>query len=555
MKVIDSKIIDTGYAEFEKQRILDLNLAYLAVRGLSRNSSREQVFDYSLNKRMDRATLLGAAAALKDYIVENFKDEERIGIALPSCIPGILVNLAVQMAGKVSVNLNFTLGAKAAESCIRRAKIKTVIGSNKVKDKVSQHCPDYPWGERFLDIADVLKSIGKKKIVPKVIAAKVLPWKLLATFYGVQKYGGDREASIIFTSGSEGEPKAAVLTHRNIVGNCVQMYNLGIITEENSVLHANLPLFHSFGQTIQVWFSAMFGVRSVTVQSPLEVQSNIDAIRKAGSTILISTPTFLRSYYKKATSADFPNLECVIGGAEKTPDGFVEAWEGKFPKVRNLPGYGLTEASPVVSVNLPEGLQRGKYCPTKSTAKPESVGELFPGMQAMVKSPETGEVLPIGETGILYLKGSNVFGGYLNMPEVNAEKLSDDGWLNTGDLASLDSDGFIFIKGRLSRFSKIGGEMVPHTTVEEAVAKALSLTETEVPMIAIASKVDSAKGEALVLVSAVDVDMIALRKSLTEAGLSNLWIPRKLMRVEKIPMLASGKLDLGTIRKICMAAE
>ena len=554
MKVIDSKIIDSGYDKFETLRILEWNLAYAAVRGLSENSSREQIFDYSLGKRMDRATVLGAALAIKEYIQANFGDEERIGIALPSCIPGILVNLAVQMAGKVSVNLNFTLGPESAAACLRKAGIRTVIGSNKVKEKVLQHYSDYPWGDRFIDVGDMLKRIGKKRIVPKVIAVKLLPWRMTAAIFGIPKYGGNKEASIIFTSGSEGEPKAAVLTHRNIIANCVQMSQIGIVWPGDATLHANLPLFHSFGQSIQVWFCSIFGVRQVAVQSPLEVQSNLDAIREGGSTLMISTPTFLRSYYKKATPADLGKLQYVIGGAEKTPDGFIEAWEGKFPSVRYLAGYGLTEASPVVAVNLPEGLKRGKMCPQPSSSKSESVGEIFPGLQAAVVSPETGERLNIGETGILQLRGASIFPGYLNMPEVNRERIVD-GWLNTGDLASLDSDGFIFIKGRLSRFSKIGGEMVPHTGIEEAVERALNIENSDEPKIAVGSKIDPAKGEVLVLLAAMDIDMTALRKALMKAGQPNLWIPRKMMRVEKIPLLATGKLDLGKIRKICMAAD
>ena len=169
-------------------------------------------------------------------------------------------------------------------------------------------------------------------------------------------------------------------------------------------------------------------------------------------------------------------------------------------------------------------------------------------------SPETGERLNIGETGILQLRGASIFPGYLNMPEVNRERIVD-GWLNTGDLASLDSDGFIFIKGRLSRFSKIGGEMVPHTGIEEAVERALNIENSDEPKIAVGSKIDPAKGEVLVLLAAMDIDMTALRKALMKAGQPNLWIPRKMMRVEKIPLLATGKLDLGKIRKICMAAD
>ncbi len=175
-------------------------------------------------------------------------------------------------------------------------------------------------------------------------------------------------------------------------------------------------------------------------------------------------------------------------------------------------------------------------------------------MLATVANPDTGEFLPVGSIGLLHLKGASIFGGYLNQPEENKKKLRD-GWLNTGDLAALDEDGFIFIKGRISRFSKIGGEMVPHMSVEESIVKALGIQDSEVPLIAIGSRIDEAKGESLVLISSFDIEMAKLRRLLTEAGLPNLWIPKHLVRVDAIPLLSSGKLDLGKIRKLCAEGE
>ncbi len=549
MKVINSDTVDSGFDEFSSLDFLNVNLAYAAVLNLSKDTKKELIYDFSLNRRLDRGTALAVALALKEYLQKNFAGEERIGIALPSCFPGVVLNLAVQMAGKSSVNLNFTMGSDAAGTCVKKSGIVSIIGSRKVREKVDAHTPDFPWPERFYDIGDILKEIGKAGILPKLLAVRLLPGKLLAKYYGIPERGGEKEASIIFTSGSEGSSKAAVLTHRNLMSNAMQMWQIGIL-RETSVLHANLPLFHSFGQTIQVWLCCIFGVRSVAVQSPLEVQANLQACRKGGSTIMISTPTFLRSYYKKGSPEDFPKLEYVIGGAEKTPDGFIEAWEEKFPKIKYLEGYGLTEASPVVCVNLPSGLKREKFCPQPSATKKNSVGEIFPGMLARLTDPDSGEVLPFNSVGILNLKGPNIFKGYLNQPEENAKRLRD-GWLLTGDLASLDDDGFVYIKGRLSRFSKIGGEMVPHAGVEDSIVKVLGLQDSEVPLIAIGSRVDEAKGEALVLLSAVDIDMPKLRRLLTEAGLPNLWIPKHVVKVDSIPILGSGKMNLGAIHRLC----
>lgn len=552
MNIRNSTTVDSGYDDFNSLELLDLNLAYAATCGLARNTKKEYIYDFSLNRHLDRGMTLAVALALKGYIEKHFGNQKRIGIALPACFPGVVVNLAVQMAGKSSVNINFTAGSDSAKACLAKAGIECIIGSRKVREKVSAHAPDFPWTDNFADIGDILKSIGKKGILPHLIAARTLSGKLICSLYGIPKDGGDKEASIIFTSGSEAAPKAAVLTHRNLSANAKQMIEIGIV-HEGDVLHSNLPLFHSFGQSIQVWFTMIYGIGQVMVQSPLEVQANLEAARRGKSTIMISTPTFLRSYYKKGSPADFPNLKCVIGGAEKTPDGFIDAWNAKFPQIAYLEGYGLTEASPVVSVNLPAGLKRGKFCPQQSAIKEASVGEIFPGMMARVADPDSGEILPVGEVGLLQLKGASIFGGYLNQPEENAKKLSD-GWLNTGDLAALDSDGFIFIKGRLSRFSKIGGEMVPHSGVEEAIVRVLGLQDSELPLVAIGSKVDPAKGEALVLLSAVDIDVPQLRRLLSEAGFPNLWIPKHVMRVDAIPLLGTGKLDLGKIHKISKTA-
>lgn len=548
MKIIDGKIIDTGYDTFKSHPRLSENLAAAVVRALSKNTSKHHIYDASLDKSMDRGTFLALCLALKDYILKNFPKSARLGIALPSGIPGAAVNIAAQMAGMVSVNINFTMGADAARACFKKAHVTTVIGSDKLRDKVAQKTPNFPWPERFYDIAKILRAIGKKAIATKLAAVKILPSSALIKIFSIPTEGGDREASIIFTSGSEGEPKAAVLTHRNIMSNCLQMEYTGII-DSAGVLHANLPLFHSFGQSIQVWFTSIFPREVAAVASPLEVKQNFETMAKCKSSLIISTPTFLRSYIKKANPEAAKTLKIVIAGAEKTPDGLDKLWEEKFPNCKYKVGYGLTEASPVVSVNLQHGNPINNYRDYQTDTREGSVGQLFAGMQAAVMNPENGEFLPLGQEGVLCLRGGNIFAGYLNAPKLNAEKIKD-GWLITGDIASLDSDAFIYIKGRVSRFSKIGGEMVPHALVEDFITKALKQEESEVPTIAVTSRESSSKGEELVLVTTLDVDASELRKTLSDMGLSNLWIPKVIVKVAEIPTLASGKLSLGEIKKL-----
>jgi acyl-[acyl-carrier-protein]-phospholipid O-acyltransferase/long-chain-fatty-acid--[acyl-carrier-protein] ligase len=227
-----------------------------------------------------------------------------------------------------------------------------------------------------------------------------------------------------------------------------------------------------------------------------------------------------------------------VEGAEKTPPPFREKWE-KEVDCKYLEGYGLTETSPVLSFNVPgEG------------SRENSVGRLLPGVESKVVDADTKENLTDGESGILCFRGPNVFPGYLNQLEKTTEVLSEDGWFFTGDLGRIDGEGFLFIEGRLSRFSKIGGEMVPHEAVEEAVIKTLDLPDENDPVCVVVGMEDESKGERLVLLTSIDLAKDELRRNLAKAGLPNLWIPRDIRKVEAIPILPTGKLDLLEVKKL-----
>src|SRR5205085_2939266 len=213
------------------------------------------------------------------------------------------------------------------------------------------------------------------------------------------------------------------------------------------------------------------------------------------------------------------------------------AVEARFGK-HVFEGYGLTETSPVVSVNLPEAPGQ-----TQPSNRPGSTGKMLNGIAAEIREPETDAKLSLHETGMLWLRGPNIFEGYLDAPEQNADVLRN-GWFKTGDIGRFDEDGFLYIEGRLSRFSKIGGEMVPHETVEQKILRALAIEHEGERTIAIASVSDETKGESLVLLSTIEIDQAKLRARLHEAGVPNLWIPKIVRKVDAIPVLASGKLDL-----------
>ena len=288
----------------------------------------------------------------------------------------------------------------------------------------------------------------------------------------------------------------------------------------------------------------------VTNHSPLDIQKNTELIESQNIRLLCSTPTFLRGYLRKAEAFQLRSLTLVVTGAEKLPMDLAEAFKKRFGK-DVLQGYGLTETSPVASVNLPDPAAPWAGAPIQTGNRPGAVGRLMPGMTAQIRDPETGQKLSLHDVGMLWLKGPNIFEGYLKDPARTADALHE-GWLRTGDLGRFDEDGFLFIEGRLSRFSKLAGEMVPHETVETAVCEALGVSAEDRPL-AVTGVPDESKGEALVLLAVMDVDLAALRKQLSSAGIPNLWIPRRMVKVPAIPYLPTGKLDLRRIQELAAA--
>ena len=255
-----------------------------------------------------------------------------------------------------------------------------------------------------------------------------------------------------------------------------------------------------------------------------------------------ATPTFLRLYLRKAEPEQLNTLRLIITGAEKLPLDLASHFEERFHR-KVFEGYGLTETAPVVSVNLPDPEPPKPGDHVQPSSRVGSVGRLAPGIAAEIREPETDQKLSLYDSGMLWLRGVNIFEGYLHDPQRTAEVLRD-GWLKTGDVGRFDEDGFLYIEGRLSRFSKIGGEMVPHEAIEQKIIELLGLSGRDERPVAIVGVQDEVKGEALVVLSAVDIDIADLRKKLQEAGVPNLWIPKHIQRVEAIPVLASGKLDL-----------
>ena len=543
---VREELLKLGEMCYSQRPALRGHLARACLRGLKRKPFGLALTDGLDGSTLSRSKLLGVGLALSRHL-RDACPEPRIGIVLPPGKGGVVANLAVCLAGKVPVNLNFTTPRDSIDSAKEQAGLKTIVTARAMAKRLE----GFPWTPQVIHLDEALPPM-KRAILGWWILGILAPSGLLARLLKLPRIGDHAEAILLFTSGSSGNPKGVVLSHRNILSN-VSQFAAMLDAEPNDVLLASLPFFHSFGCTVTLWYPLIEGVRTVTYPSPLEAAKIAKLVEQYAITIMLATPTFLRAYLRKAEPAQLRSVRLLITGAEKLPDELVKAFGDRFGK-EVMQGYGLTETSPVASTNLPD-LKPSKAIPNvQPSQRLGSTGKMLPGIAAEIRDPETGEKKTLHETGMLWLRGPNIFEGYLNAPEKTAEVMQD-GWLKTGDIGRFDEDGFLFIEGRLSRFSKIGGEMVPHETIEQQIIAALTTEEHSERFIAIMGVADPAKGEALVLLSTIEIDLPALRAKLTNAGVPNLWIPKTVRRVEAIPVLASGKLDLAGCKKLAEEAN
>jgi len=507
------------------------------------NWGRPAILD-SLGARLSYGQALTRALVLTRLLARRLGPEPYVGALVPPGAAGALTNLALAMLGKVAVNLNYSASKPVIDSSIAQCGIRHVVTTPRALEKVGYS----PAGD-LIFLEDLAKTVT---LVDKAWSAAMARLAPLATLTAVRPGFGphlDDPATVMFTSGSTGDPKGVVLSHGNVLSNVHQM-NVHIDLLADEVVLGILPYFHSFGYTVTIWTVLLLGKRVIYHHTPLDYKVIPGLIEKHRVTMIASSPTFMRNYVERAKPGQLDSLVHMLLGSERVkPELSALVREALGKDV--MEGYGCTELSPVVSVNtLTEMTTRdGRRVPGNRLG---TIGMPLPGTCVKTVDPDTGADLPRGAEGVLWVKGPQVMLGYLDRPEATA-KVVRDGWYCTGDLGLIDADGFLKITGRLSRFAKIGGEMVPLEGVEAAIQEAAGVGEAAV---AVTTVPDPKRGERLaVLYTDLGSSPEAVHQKLAAGALPKLWLPspRDYYRVEEIPCLGVGKRDLRRLKEL--AAE
>lgn len=498
------------------------------------------------NGSFSQLKMLAGTIALGMKLRRSWQNEEHVGILLPPCMGAAVVNLAATWAGRIPINLNYTASAAIIEEICANAGIRLIITSRMFMEKIKLTLPAKCEILYLEDIRETISLWDKLKSFCHIFVRQN-PYSFDKLLGRKKSASMDDVATIIFSSGSTGTPKGVELTHWNIWANITSAYHMVDFPPDGSLLGI-LPFFHSFGNTVALWLPMVTGFRVIYHPNPLHGREIGALVEKHKITHLFATPTILNVYTRRVQPEQFGSLRMALTGAEKLRANVSEAFERRFG-IRPIEGYGATECSPIVCLNTPDFRKPGFY---QKGVKYGTVGHPAPGVTVRVVDPETGAPVAVNEPGMLLVRGHNIMRGYYHLPEKTAEVLKD-GWYVTGDIARIDEDGFITITDRLSRFSKIGGEMVPHIRIEEALHNAIGATDV---IFAVTGVPDEKKGERLVVLYAAREEKARrAAEEIQNMGLPPLWIPRwsDFFRVEALPILGTGKLDLRAINALALS--
>ncbi len=491
------------------------------VRIAKKNASKLAVIDKTTGKSVTYSRALIGALILSS----KFSKYEKgfIGIMIPTSAGAALATVGALMSGRVPVMINYSTGAEANVRYARKkCRFTTVITSRSLLEKIN--CPLV---EGMVMIEDLMAGVTTGDKLKAALKTKLPLGMLLNTVSGGSE---DDTAAMLFTSGSEKDPKAVPLSHRNLIANIESFSSYVRVSGEDKIL-ANLVFYHIFGLTVNLWVAFYHGMTMVTYANPLDFQKISTIAREEQPTIMVGTPSFFWGYLNKSEPGDFKSLRLMVAGADKCPDALRDGYMKKHG-VTLLEGYGATETSPVISVNSQEFNRAG------------STGKVIPGIQVRIESIESGEECKVREIGKILVKGPSVMRGYYDDPAQTAEVLKD-GWYNTGDMGYLDEDGYLWHAGRFKRFTKVGGEMVSLVKVENVMEKYLhqgvSCCVVEVP--------DDKKGSYIVAAVSAEVNKTEILRRMM-ADLPSIALPRQFVVIENLPMMGTGKIDFRTVTKM-----
>lgn len=516
-----------------------------------------------LGTRLNYQDAFTGAVAFAQVLNRLAGDSQYIGVMLPPTAGGFLANLAVPMTGRGVVNLNYLLSADVANGAIRQTGLKLVVTSRAVLEKTG-----FKLDAEIVFAEDIRSMVGLVEKGKAWLASRAAPTSMLPAL-GVPGYSQslDDVATVMFTTGSTGDPKGVVLSHSNILFNIAQVLeHTGI--SRNEVFLGILPYFHSYGYMATLWAVACLGMSVVCHHNGLEVKEVGDQMKEEGVTVMAGTPTVIRQYLRRCTREHFAKVHLLLLGSEKMLPSLASDIEEKLG-VCPVEGMGATECSPVIS----GGVNKNVRTPSGTTVwgnRAGSVGQPVPGTAICILDLDTGAIMPRGKenVGLLLVSGPQNMQGYLNKPKETAGVLQN-GWYFTGDLASVDEDGFLYIVDRASEVAKIGAEKVPMLLVKQAIVTVMGIDETTVH---VKKAPDAAKGEKLVVLYTGDLDarvvverlgkleepeMAEAFEKLGRKALHNLWIPKAkdFYKVDAFPLAPSGKTDLKALKKLALELD
>lgn len=503
----------------------------------------------SQGKKLSRGASLAGAVVMARRLRPHWGEQQNVGIMLPPSIGGALVAFAASMSGRTSVSLNYTVGSAAMKSAVRQAGLTSLVTSKAFLERLPQEMLEGLAGLEMILLEDVMQGVSALERVGGLLRALLLPTGSLERACGAKRrVTHDDVAAILFSSGSTGEPKGIVLTHKNLQANSDAIAQV-VPSGPADKLVGVLPMFHSFGN-LALWYAVGQGAGIVFHPNPLEAAAVGHLVATSQATVLIATPTFLQLYNRRCEPGQFGSLRLVLTGAEKLTDDLADAFADRFG-LRPIQGYGATECSPAISVCAPGYRAAGFY---QSGSRRGSVGRPLPGVTVKIVDPDTREPMPMGETGMVLVRGANVMQGYLGRDDLT-EKAMHDGCYITGDIGRMDADGFLFLTDRLSRFSKIGGEMVPHGAIEDHLQQCTARHDRS---FAVCGIPDERKGERLAVLTTLSESAIPeVLDKMGRRGLPALFLPRpnQFVHVDELPLLGTGKLDLRKVKEVATAGD